>query len=210
MPDGDRIHLNLASRYQRIYKQVCEDHFSEEEIAHDLLLPLKEEIRQHGPEVIELIKKCADWCEQIVLRQEETGDEINWDKENLLIEKLFQRFRAKNTAKELALAACKEQLWDIRHGIRDVNFSIEIMRKYFWNLCNAKFVSRVPLKKNHHNGADSDIVKARLEGMKQYIWEGLYNFAKQAIHHNNFDFLRRPPRRRRKFTSDNLDIDLTA
>lgn len=126
------------------------------------------------------------------------------------MEKQFQRFYAKNTAKELALAACKEQLRDIRHGIRDANFPIEIMRKYFWNPCNAKFASRVPLKKHHHNGADSEAVNARLEGMKQHILEGLYDFAKQAIHHNNFDLLRRPPRRRQKFTSDDLDIDLTA
>jgi hypothetical protein len=209
MPDGDRIHLKLASRYQKIYKQVCEDHFSEQEIAHNLLLPLKEEIRQHGTEVIELIKKCSDWFEQIVIRQE-IGDKINWDRENLIIEKLFQRFHAKNTAKELALAACKEQLQDVRHGISTVNLSVEIMRKYMWNLCIAKFASRVPLKKHHHNGADSEVVNARLEGMKQHIWEGLLDFAKQAIHHGNFDFLRRPPLRRQKFTCDNLDIDLTA
>jgi hypothetical protein len=209
MPDGDRIHTNLGARYQKIYKQICEDHFPTGQIAHNFLLPFKEEIQHQGSEIIELISKCAAQCDQILIEQE-IGNEINWDKENLVIEKRGQRIYARNTAKELAIAACKEQLQEIRHTSEDSNFPVEIMRKYLWNLYVAKFSSKVPLKKQHYNGVDNDIVNARLAEMKQHIQESLLDFAKQAVRHNSFDSLRRPPRRRQKFTSDNLDIDLTT
>ena len=41
MPDGDKIHPNLALRYEKIYKQLCQPYFSEEEIAHSFLIPFK-------------------------------------------------------------------------------------------------------------------------------------------------------------------------
>lgn len=208
MPDGDRVNTNLAPRYQKVHKQLCEPHLSDEEVAHNFLNPFKEEIRQQGPEIIVLINKCSALCEQVALDLA-LGNKINWTKEDQLIEKLSQGIGAKNAAKELTIAACKEQLQSIHHDIVDANLPVAIMKKYLWNLYTAKYAAKVLLKKQHGNGVDLEFVHARLAGTKQYIIEGLSAFAEQAIRHNSFDSLRRPSQRRRNFNND-LDIDLTA
>ena len=154
--------------------------------------PLRAEIQQQSPDVINLINKYSERCIQVALDQE-IGNEINWGKEDLFVEKLGQRTYIKNTAKELVASACKEQLQDIRYGVVNVNFPVEIMKKYLWKLYVMKFESKVPLKRQHYSNADSEVVNARLTGMKQHIMEGISTFAEQAIRHNSFDSLRRPP-----------------
>ena len=150
MPDGDRVHGKLAGRYQKVYKQLCEGHFSEDHIAHEVLLPVKEELQRQGDAVIGLIDRAAARCEQIVIELA-VGNQIDWDKEALMIEKQSQRMYAKQTARDLVAGACKEQLQDIRrHGAHNLNFPVEIMRKYMWKLYEAKFQAIVPLKKRHH------------------------------------------------------------
>lgn len=207
MPDGDLIHAKLAGRYQTIYKELCEEHFSEADLAYQVLLPVKEELKQQGEAVIDLMVKFATRCDEIVVELG-VGNEINWDKESLLIEKQAQRVFAKKTAKELVVAACKEMLQDIRHVAHDLDFPLEIMRKYMWNLYVAKFDARVLLARKHHNNVDEAYVRARLEGMREYVWANLVGYARQAVNHHSFASLRRSSRQRQSFNADNLDIVL--
>ncbi|HYT45742.1 MAG TPA: hypothetical protein VEP90_25680, partial [Methylomirabilota bacterium] len=170
-------------------------------------LPVKEELKQQGEAVIDLMVKFATRCDEIVVELG-VGNEINWDKEALLIEKRAQRVFAKKTAKELVVAACKEMLQDICHGARDLDFPIEIMRKYMWNLYVAKFDARVLLTKKHHNNVDAAYVRARLEGMRGYVWANLVGYARQAVNRHSFASLRRSSRQGQSFNADNLDIVL--
>ncbi len=204
MPDGDRIDVNLAPRYHKVYKQLCEEHFSEEDLGQEVLLPVKEELQKQGHQIIPLIDNFAARCDQIV-EELENGNEINWDKEALLIEKLAQQIYATKTAKDLAMEACKVLLQNIRYGAHDLNFPIELMRTYMWKLYEAKFQARVLLTKDYYNGAAESYVRERLEGMREYVWNNLIVYAKQAIYHKNFDSLRRPPRHGQKFDLNHLD-----
>ncbi|HEY4383958.1 MAG TPA: hypothetical protein VGN34_05715, partial [Ktedonobacteraceae bacterium] len=129
MPDGDIVHRGLAYRYQKASMQICEDHMSDDEIGHNLLNPLKEEIRNQGNEaVISLLKKVAERFDQIAIELK-FNNSINWEKESQLIEQYAQSTYIKKTAKNLLLGACKEQLQDIRHGSVDSKMEIEIMHK---------------------------------------------------------------------------------
>lgn len=207
MPDGDFIHAKLSGKFPTIYKELCEDHFDEEELAYQVLVAVKEELRKQGETVIPLINKFATRCDEIIVELE-MGDEINWDKEALRIEKQAQRIYAKKAAKELAVVAGKEMLQDIQRGGYDLNFSIEVMRKYMWNLYLSKFEAKVLLAKEHHNGADEPYVRARLEGMREHVWANLLGFARQASNRHSFASLRRQSRQRQDFGVDNLDVVL--
>jgi hypothetical protein len=207
MPAGDLIHAKLAGRYQTIYKELCEEHFSEDELAYQMLPAIKEELKQQGEAIIPLIDKFASKCEEIVVELG-VGNRVNWDKEALLIEKQAQQVYAKKTARGLVVAACKEMLQDIRHGAHELNISIENMRKYMWNLYVAKFESKVLLAKKHHNDVDEVFVRARLEGMQEYVWANLLGYARQAVNRHSFVSLRRQSRPRQNFDVDNLDAVL--
>ena len=45
MPDGDIVHVRLAPRYQKPYKQICEGRFGDSELAHEVLRPLKRDLQ---------------------------------------------------------------------------------------------------------------------------------------------------------------------
>lgn len=204
MPDGDRIHAHLAPRYEKCYQQICEDFASNEKIAHNILLPLKEEIKSiSNKEVIRLIKQISSRFEDIALDLR-YNNSINWEKEAQAIDQKLRFADMKKSAKNLLIGACKEQLQDIKHGAYDVNMSIELIKKYMIKVYESHFESKVLLKKDHYNNVEVDYIKSRLLGMQGYVWNGLSNFARQAMNKGDFNALRRPPQRRNKFNDDDL------
>jgi hypothetical protein len=50
MADGDKVHVHLARRYQKVYKQLCEGQYSNAELAHEVLRPLKQDLSDYGDE----------------------------------------------------------------------------------------------------------------------------------------------------------------
>lgn len=45
MPDGDIVHVHLAHVYQKVYKQLCEGEYGDEELALEALRALKRNIQ---------------------------------------------------------------------------------------------------------------------------------------------------------------------
>jgi hypothetical protein len=65
MADGDQVHVNLARRYQKLYKQICEGLNSNAELAHEVLRPLKQDLSAYGDEPLTLIQQVATELSQI-------------------------------------------------------------------------------------------------------------------------------------------------
>ena len=66
MPDGDKVHVNLAHRYQKVYKQICEGQYDNAELAHEVLVPLKRDLQSYGDEPFQLIRQVAVGSQDIV------------------------------------------------------------------------------------------------------------------------------------------------
>src|SRR5687768_4217757 len=64
MPDSDKVHVGLTPRYQKPYKQLCEGYLSPEELAHNILKPLKKDIQAYGDGPINLIKQVGELLEE--------------------------------------------------------------------------------------------------------------------------------------------------
>jgi hypothetical protein len=65
MPDGDKVHVKLAPRYQKVYMQLCEGHSGDAELAHEVLRPLKRDLRDYGDEPLKLLQQVTTELNQI-------------------------------------------------------------------------------------------------------------------------------------------------
>jgi len=208
MPDGDKVNAHLAGGYQKIYKQLCESFLSEEELSHNILLPLKDDIKRlSNEEVFHLIESVAERMGQLII-DIRFGCEVNWDREAMLIEQHSRYLSLKKTAKNLLLEACKDELQDIKHGFTSHNLKVDLLKKFFFKIYTAKFEAKVFSAREYQDGASQASVRQRLSGMREGVWNGLLDYAKQAIQNHSFEKLRRPKTRRVKFNMSDLDEDL--
>src|SRR5690348_158487 len=98
--DGDKYHKSLAQRYQQLYKQLGQGHFSAEELAHNVLRPLMKDIKGYGNEVIEFLGQVAQLIEDQlslpILRQAMDQDAVKQE-----IEQIAQNINANLRGKNL-------------------------------------------------------------------------------------------------------------
>jgi len=195
MPDGDKVHGNLAPRYQKPYKQICEGQYSAAEFAHAVLRPLKRDLQDYGDEPLKLIRQVATELHQIpdepLLKQL-----VDWSEKSQIIDRCAQQMDGHRTAVELAVKACQQQLQELRYSgcLYDAaeEMSLSIMREYVSAVYEANFEGRVPLAQ-HYNGVDQVTVDVRLQGMRVHVEQGIANFAAQMICNGSVTTLRRPP-----------------
>ena len=203
MPDGDKVHVNLAHRYQKVYKQICEGQYDDAELAHEVLKPLKRDLQDYGDEPLQLIRQVSAELDQIpdepLLKQL-----VNWGEESQKIDRFAQQNPGSLIAKELVVKACQQQLQELRYSERPHDLTEEMSRKYVSAVYEANFEERVPLAQ-YYNGADQTVVDARLKGMRSHVEQGISSFAVQMIRNGSVASLRCPPMTR---PSIGLDDDL--
>ena len=90
MADGDKVHVNLTRRYQKLYKQLCEGQYSDAELAHEVLRPLKQDLQDYGDEPLQLIQQVATELNQIpaepLLKQS-----VDWGEKSQSIDRCAQQ-----------------------------------------------------------------------------------------------------------------------
>ena len=196
MADGDKVHVNLTRRYQKPYQQVCEGQYGDKELAHEILRPLRRDLRDYGDEPLQLIQQVATELDQIpaepLLKQS-----VNWGEKSQRIERRAQQIDGHLKALALAVQACQRQLQELRssiypHDLTKDDLTKEMYKKYISAVYKANFEERVPLAQ-HYNGVDQVSVDTRLKGMRIYVDQGVESFAAQMIHNGNVTPLRRPP-----------------
>jgi hypothetical protein len=178
MPDGDKVHENLAPRYQKSYKLLCEGQSSDAALAHEVLRPLKRDLQAYGDEPCKLLQQVATVLSQIpdepLLQQC-----VDWGEKSQLIDRWACQISGHRTAMELAVQACKQQLQELRSSVCPHDLTKELYKKYVSAVYKANFEDRVPLAQ-HYNGTSQDTVDARLQGMRVHIEQGIDNFVAQA------------------------------
>jgi hypothetical protein len=106
MPAGDIVHVRLAPRYQKPYKQICEGRFGDAELAHSVLRPLMRDLKDYGDEPLKLIHQIATVLNQIpdepLLKQL-----VDWSEKSQIIDRYAQQIDGRRTAMELAVKACQ-------------------------------------------------------------------------------------------------------
>jgi hypothetical protein len=197
MPDADKVHAKLCGSHRGVYKKICEDHFSEEDLAHDELRAIIKDVGCYGDEPLQLIRKAV-----AVLNQIPTGplflnnSAINWAVIRRQLETIAQTHSSLTTSSQigidLALRSCQEFLHDIRYGIVVGNIEeAKVIRNYLVNVYKANFEERIQLSR-HYNDADPNFVAARVEGMRPYIEKDIQFIAQQIERKGSVRSLRRP------------------
>jgi len=208
MPDGDIVHVRLAPRYQKPYKQICEGRFGDAELAHAVLRPLKQDLQDYRDKPLKLIQQVATELHQIpdepLLKRS-----VDWSEKSQIIDRCAQQIGGHRIAMELAVKACQQQLQELRYSSGPYDsteeMSLSISRKYVAAVYEANFKGRVPLAQ-HYNGVDQVTVDARLQGMRVHVEQGIDNFAAQMIRNGSVTSLRCPPMAR---PTIDLDYDLS-
>lgn len=138
MPDGDIVHVHLAHVYQKVYKQLCEGQYGDEELALEALRALERNIQSYGDEPIKLIEQVVARLEQIpaepLLREM-----VDWSEERRVIDKLAQQANGSKRAIYLAVKACKEQVQELQQGECPQDLMFEIAIKYMRNVYISNF-----------------------------------------------------------------------
>ena len=196
MADGDKGHINLTRRYQKPYQQLCEGLSGDKELAHEVLRPLKRDLRDYGNEPLQLIQQVATELDQIpaepLLKQS-----VDWGGKSQRIDRRAQQIDGHLKAIDLALQACQRQLQELRssicpHDLTKDDLTKEMYKKYISAVYKANFEERVPLAQ-HYNGVDQVTVDTRLKGMRIHVDQGIESFAAQMIRNGSVKHLRRPP-----------------
>lgn len=196
MPDADKV-PGLGYRHQGVYKQVCEDVYSEEEVAYNELDKLRKDFQDYSDAPIELIQQAAT-----ILSQSHgplLKDLTDWGLIGRKLEKLEQEISQRTSANKrgftLALEACKDVLHCLRGGSVINNLELAIIKKYMSRVYESNFVACIP-RAHHYRQADSRMVETKLREMRPFIEEGLSYFANQVIQSGSVKFLRRHPKNR--------------
>lgn len=206
MPDGDRIHIRLAPIYQKVYKQLCEGQYRDEELAIEALRSLKKDIQKYGDGPIKVIEQVA-----IQLKRIPSGpllkEMVDWCEESMKIDKLMQQVNSSKRAINWATQACKEQLDELRYDECLHNFLFEITEKYLRNVYIANFEKRTPLKR-HYKGVNQTTVDTRLDCMRPHVIKGIVVLTMQIVQKGSVDTLRLP-RHSRGNQAITIDTDLS-
>lgn len=129
MPDGDKVHVNLAHRYQKVYKQICEGQYDDAELAYEVLGALKRDLQRYGDEPLQLVQQVTTELNQIpdepLLKQL-----VDWGEASQKIDRFAQQNSGPLMAKELAVKACQQQLQELRYNGCPQNLTEEVSRKY--------------------------------------------------------------------------------
>jgi len=193
MPDRDIVHLGLNAIWQKPYKEICEGFFAPDICAQDTIPPLIRTVKRYGNDPIMLIKQCALRFDEI-LAQPLLQTVVDWSAESLKIERLARNLHGNKRGISLALKACKEQLYQVRHAASSPKCLIELVRRYFQLVYAAEFESRVASHKHYHD-ADPKFVEQRLSEMRACLIESIEALANRVARLGDVDQLRAPARR---------------
>lgn len=202
MPDGDRVHSGLRSRYQKPYKILCEGAASSKECASSLLESLRKDLQDYGKLPLLLARDIADRFSQII-GPLEISNQVEWARISSDLEEMAQKVGGPLNAKELMIRAGKSVLNDIRYGreVETNNMQATIYERFIHEVFESEFKERIPLPLSleHHAGVSHGVLESRVEAMEPYVDSGIQQFARAAIQNQS---LERLPLPRRQFRRD--------
>ena len=201
MPDADKVHAKLSGKHKGVYKKLCGDYFSEDELAYDELAALINDIKRYGDTPIQFIKAAAQDIEQLLPGPLFGNNKsVDWSNISLQIEKLARQYALQcsdHRGMALALIACKKNLHEIQYGNAVAHVSdIKILSSYLLSAYEANFEGIISLPQ-HYDNADPHYVEARVQAMRPHIEDHVHWLAENIAGNGKVQSLRRPPKKKR-------------
>lgn len=193
MPDADIVHDTLPSHYKKLYKQICEWHWSPEDLRREALIPLKKDIKKFGTGPIDFLSTVESRLDDLASSPLFLSH-IDWIKEREYLEQVRHQYRGSNLGLDLALAASKEKLEEIRMGNHNSQPVLPaLIVKYLSRIYQASFEDRVLLTPDHYDNVSPDIIQERINILKPFVEEGIEIFASQIAGGKDLSALLLPP-----------------
>lgn len=178
--DGDRYIKALQMRYQLLYKQIGQGHFSHQELAHNALRPLMKDVKGYGDEVIVLLGRVADEIESRMglpmMRELVDRDALKQE-----LEKWAQEIPADPRGKNLALGTYERYIDDMDHATAAIGIHQALIAGYMMEVYTANFeslaYSSLPPTKY---GILRDVVVEQLPGIREYVEDYTAQIASSA------------------------------
>ena len=190
MPDGDKVHDELAWKYQKVYMKMCEGQFSLEEIAKDAAQAVQKDIELGGDSILWMIQTAAAQLDDILLRK--WSGTIDWRQEIVQLNALERSTRAPSRLKRLAYDASRELLESVRQGNQPSNCYTTLLSAYQDQIYTANFEERVPLKQRHYNGVSQEFVGEQLEQIRPFVQSSLLPYAESMNKNGTVNLPRKP------------------
>jgi hypothetical protein len=194
--DGDRYHKALQPRYQQLYKQVGQNHFTAAELAHNALHPIIRDVKGYGDAVIKHLGRVADEIEARLslpmMRELIDRDELKQE-----IEAWSQDLLAEPRGKALALDACERYINDLDLTTPMTSVRQALIENYLMDVYTANFEAPAtsgPGTAKH--GIPHATVMTQLPQLREQVEKYVAQFAASVAKKLSFDRIRlpKPPR----------------
>lgn len=208
MPDGDVVLVGIPGPYQDILREICDDQYSDEVLAHDTLRRLRRDLAQYGDEPLRLLMRIHELLAQIpcepLLRLE-----TNWRQLTSRLEELDRLAEGQDIALTLALRASKQHANKVRRGSEAEPSSIQaLVAAYIMEIYKFRFVGRIPGGQTcpERGGAP---IPMRLAMMRPHLESAIERLAAHVVRRGSVKGVHLPskPRSAAPIT---LDTDLTS
>ena len=203
MPDGDRIHKQVALRYQNLYQQVCEGYFDDETLAHTALRMIKRDVQAQHDASIHFLNRVANLLEDVSVSpnraaalQETYG----------IVEKYAQNLPVWKRTKEILVRASKQVVVALENEQPVHNVAKYLNQRYMLTLYDANFAHCVPLTQTHHNHVPHELVQDRLRGMRPHVVKGTEFMGGYLAGRDSAKGLRLPARSQKETLDLNTDV----
>jgi len=211
MPDADKIG-NLARRWSKMYRKVCEGYFSNEVLADDAMRSLVKDIGDYADHPVRLLKEAAIRLDGI--RYTPLFRSVyNWNDEDHFIRDLassyMQRYRASQRGINIAISVYKGLVNRLRNGEGVFGNSDEILcRNYIRQIYDSNFAERIPLIGNDNTDLDWNLISQKLNEISNLVNENIVPLAARIAQKGNVRRIR-PTSRQRPRKPITLEDDIS-
>ena len=179
MPDRDKIHSQLPRKYYTAYKQICEGHEPDDEIARTACKALRKGLVEYGDKPFQMIDDICSELESISSKPLFLPS-VDWDKFNKKLDKLVRKPSDNGRAIAMFSDACKSYIHSIRYdGLLSEDHKNQIISHYINKVYISDFEERVPLNQKHYNDENQATVYERLRKIRPHAEKHIKAFAEK-------------------------------
>ncbi len=208
MPDGDIVHSQLSGLYRKPYKWLCQGKANSSECAQLIKRAVIQDIKKNYGIGVKYAKQIGEMLGQAMEKAGQNSS-VNWATLSTEIDRQVRQAEVKHDVKELLRRAGKGILHEFRynHTAETSNLPEAVVERLFQEVYKSKFVERIPLTPNHHDGVDNATVAERVEAVRPDIFADISQWAKKANENKDVKNLRRSPRKNvKKIDMDNEEL----
>ena len=208
MPDRDVIHPNLAPRYKKTYKMICEGQSDYEFIAREAAAALRKDIQEYGNNPIRFLEFVADELNNLPA----VGlfaKSIDWNDEYTKIEERAYQINADRQGMDIAMVIAKRAILMLQHYGQYSTYE-NLLTHYMSHIFEVNFVGRVPLPR-YYMDASQDLVDTGISKVRFHVSQDIRSFVSTAAQTGNVAKLWRHKRQRAKYSTEemmNIDISI--